>query len=338
MVLLQFPSQKVPRMPQSRKQAQQRSSKGSSSTDSLSELCTKVLACDIDFDSVRDKIETLSHQECEESGIDGTLQSLNALALSYESMIEKNEEVIRDLAEIYILIGDLHQEHGSIEDSVAWYQKAIVVDDGCCAAYQGLATSLVKLGEIHRAIRCLEQEIQLAPGNLSSYLVLSDLYDSVGESIKMEQMLEELLRHNPQSVQALHRLIRHHSENNPEVNVSFLRRRLTSIVPATGAVELGIWAHHMCMELRSSEALKAVIKRHKEHPDPFLSLLVAHLLWVAGKHDEMMNELRVFCERNSPGGNAARRAFREFTQIFGEVRAEALRQATGASYSQRMCS
>ena len=62
--------------------------------------------------------------------------------------------------------------------------KAVVVDDRYDVPYHSLAISCLNMGQTERAIRSLEQEIAVAPGNYYSYLLLADIFEKrVGQSM-----------------------------------------------------------------------------------------------------------------------------------------------------------
>ena len=108
---------------------------------------------------------------------DEVIEQLTRLCTFFENMEEKNEEVVRDLSDVYLLTGEFCQVGERFSDSVEWFKKAIVVDDNYDVPYHSLSSSYLNLGETSLAIKSLEQEIQVAPGNYYSYLLLADLYE-----------------------------------------------------------------------------------------------------------------------------------------------------------------
>ena len=118
----------------------------------------------------------------------------------FELMENKNEENCRDLADVYLLIGQIYQYNNSPQESVSWLSKAVVVDDRYDVPYHSLAISCLNMGQTERAIRSLEQEIAVAPGNYYSYLLLADIFEKEGRPVDVEDTLKKLLARDPENI------------------------------------------------------------------------------------------------------------------------------------------
>ncbi|MBD3419926.1 MAG: tetratricopeptide repeat protein [Chitinivibrionales bacterium] len=212
---------------------------------SLQQLCRGVMEMHFVFEEVKDFIEKQAYAECKAGKLDASITALEDVAAFFEAIENKNEEVTQDLAEVYLLIGELCQSFDRIAQSIQWFRKAIIVDDRYPLPYEELASSYFKLGQIDKAIRSLEQEIRLAPGNYFAYLEAAELYDQAGRVDKAEECITRLLDRDPDNITALHRLICLHLKHNRSVNVSFLRRRIANIHKPMQRGELLIWSYHM---------------------------------------------------------------------------------------------
>ena len=81
---------------------------------------------------------------------------------------DKNDENSRDLADVYILIGEICQYVNKFRESVEWFKKAAVVADRYAVPFHNLPAAYMELGDRESAVRSLEQEIFLEPGNYFS--------------------------------------------------------------------------------------------------------------------------------------------------------------------------
>jgi tetratricopeptide (TPR) repeat protein len=162
----------------------------------------------------------------------------------FEHIVEKNEEICRDLADVYELIGELYQSDGRFAESLPWLEKAIIVDENYDAAYHELALSYIEVGKPECAIRCLEGEVGVAPGNKCAYLLLADLYQQQDDEEGFERSLSRLLERVPSDVEALDKLIRFYDRQGKSVETEFLRRRLVATRRELSPAEFAIWRRH----------------------------------------------------------------------------------------------
>jgi tetratricopeptide (TPR) repeat protein len=93
----------------------------------------------------------------------------------------------------------VNQYINNYKESIEWFKKASVVFDRYALPYHNLATSFIALGDVTNAIKSLEQEVALEPGNYFSHLRLADLYEQQGETEKEVECLKNLLVRNPEN-------------------------------------------------------------------------------------------------------------------------------------------
>ncbi|MBD3346414.1 MAG: tetratricopeptide repeat protein [Chitinivibrionales bacterium] len=286
----------------------------------LETLCDSVINFTQPFEDVKELIEEKAYEESEGSNATQPINQLERLVAFYESIENKNEEICSDLAQIYSLIGELLQYSGRYSESICWFQKAVVVDDRNSEFYAGLALSYEKLGDTDRAVRSLEQEIRLEPGDYSPYLHLADIYDRLEDYEKSSHCLEKLLERDPDNIQALHKLICYHQAHLPNANVEFLRRRLLSCHKDLAKTDLIIWTFHICYERKYDHAIRILSSKEFEQPaNSMINLLRAYIYHEQEKKQEKEAELQKFASKNRHKQKAMQIKYNQFETVFGEL-------------------
>jgi tetratricopeptide (TPR) repeat protein len=219
---------------------------GHSPLEMLTQLSQMVSDGKVSYEDHAEQIEDLSYAVCEKNDVAIATHLLIKIAAFFENLENKSEEHSRDLADVYLLIGQLYQFKGMFEESINWFRKAVVVDDQYTVSYHNIALSYIKLGEIEGAIRSLVQEVIFSPGNYYSYLILADLYESTHRFTEAEQCLKQLLERDPDNIQGLHRLIKYYRMINPEADLQLLIRRLLNVKKHFTTVEALIKVHYLC--------------------------------------------------------------------------------------------
>lgn len=286
---------------------------------SLTQLCDLVMSYSVAYEDVSEQIEDRSFHECDIAGIEPVISCIENVAHFFEEMQNKNEENTADLVAIYILIGEIYQYHDLFAESVSWFNKSVAANDRCSPAFHSLAVSYIRLDDIHHAIRCLEQELRLAPGNYYSYLMLADLYEKTAEPLQVEAVLNRLLDRDPDNLQALHRLIVHYRLLQPEVDTELLRRRLITIAHDFNRAEMIIWVYHMCGENRAADALNYLTKREIISPDmTIINLLKAHVFGELHQYSKKRAELTKFKQKNNGRESFMHNKLKDFEDVFGQ--------------------
>ncbi len=286
---------------------------------SLKKLCSLVTDYSYPYEDLAELIEDKGYEECVEGNVEAAIEELAHLSAFFERMENKNEENTRDLADIYLLTGEFCQVAERFVESIEWFKKAIVVDDSYDVPYHSLAMSYLSLGDTENAIKSLEQEIAVSPGNYYTYLLLADMYEKQCRYDQVEEILRNLLARDSDNIQALHKLITHYKKRNPDLDVELLRRRLIHADKELVKLDLVIWTYHMCEEERFEEALHFLSERECECPRiSIIHILKAHIYGCMGQYVKKRNELKQFRKLNQGREEFMRNTFDEFAGIFGE--------------------
>ncbi len=295
------------------------------SARNLDELCELVINCAAPYEDVAEYIEDRAFAESCAGNLSGAVERLVRIADFFEQFELKNEEICGDLAEVCVLIGEMYQHSGEFERSLPWFEKAIIVNDRYDAPYHGIAASYLRLGNTEGAIRSLQQEILVAPGNYYSYLLLAELYEQRNEIDQFTHILEILLERDADNVRALHKLIVHYQRENPALNVNFLRERILRSRRKNAKLDLLIWVYHMCIAGKHREALSELIEREERSPNlSIIHLLKAFIFGDLGQFAKKRAELALFKEQNFGKGDIVRNKLTEFASVFGEDAAQNL--------------
>jgi tetratricopeptide (TPR) repeat protein len=302
---------------------------------SLSELCALVADYIVPFEDVAEIIENKTYASCMNGGFSETFGELSHLAAFFEKMSEKNEENCRDLADVYILIGEMHQYVDKFQESIPWFNKAAIVFDRSAQPYHDLATSYIRLKDTANAIRSLEQETALEPGNYFSIFRLVDLYEQQGQFDKVENSIERVLERDPDNLRALHRLIVYYEEKHPDVDVALMRRRLLAIDKDFSEIETLIRVHHLCRGNRISDAMDFISAIIGKTPtNSMFHLLKAYLFGEMHQFSRKRIELFEFKKLCFGKMKFMENKLEEFEHIFGKKATAHLEKALMISYAQ----
>ena len=299
----------------------------------LQSLCAKVIALEVPYEDVAERIEDLAYFEYGRGDLEGVVGQLERIAHAFEFMRNKNEEVSRDLAQVYLLIGQIYQFTGMYGESIEWIKKSIVVDDMYPVSYHSLAVSYQSIGDTASAVRSLEQEVTVEPGNYYTYLLLADIYEKNGMDSEFEGVLKRLLERDPGNIQGLHKLIRHYERYVAQVDVELLRQRLLGRAEGLSRIEAVIRAHHLCSAGRCGEALGFLNQWSGGAPDvSIVHLANAHIYGLTHQYSKKRSELSLFKRKNHGRDDVMEIKMREFAAVFGEEAAEKLRQRLRVAY------
>jgi tetratricopeptide (TPR) repeat protein len=178
---------------------------------------------------------------------------------------------------------------------------------------------ITALDKIEEAVKCLEQEIEVAPGNYYTYLFLTDLYEKIGKYEEIENVLRNLLSRDSSNIQGLHKLICFYKKRNPELEVEFLRRRLTNADKELINLDLIIWTYHMCEVKRYDEAIHYLNERENESVGISIThLLKAHINGILRQYVQKRNELKEFRKLNHGREEFMRTKLEEFSKVFSK--------------------
>ncbi|MDG5814567.1 tetratricopeptide repeat protein [Chitinispirillales bacterium ANBcel5] len=301
--------------------------------NSLSDLCSRVKQLTCSYEDVAEQIEDNAYNECESGNLNYAIEQLVSVAFFFEKLENKNEEVSRDLAQIYLLIGQIYQYCGFFEKSILWLKRSVVVDDQFAAPYHSLAISYKNNGDIKMAQKSLIQEITVEPGNYYSYLLLADLYEQSQEYEEAERCLINLLKRDPQNSQALHRLIVYYKNSDPKLDTDLLRKRIINKSSNLNRIEVLIRTYHLCTESHFNEALQFIFSWSEKFPHVTITHLVAaHIYGELGQYARKRRELSLFKQRNHGREQIILNKLGEFQVIFGKQAAGRLKNKLLVSY------
>jgi tetratricopeptide (TPR) repeat protein len=299
---------------------------------SLSQLCGLIASYSVAFEDASDFLEDKTYAFCTAGHFEVAKAELTKLARFFEEMPDKNDENSRDLADVYILIGEICQYVNKFRESVEWFKKAAVVADRYAVPFHNLAAAYLELGDRESAVRSLEQEIFLEPGNYFSALRLADLYETQGFNEKAEKCLEAILERNPDNIKALHKLITHYEEKHPEAGVELLRRRLLGIKKDFNEIETVIRTCHLCREKRFDDALTFIAEQFVKAPSmTMLYLLKAHVLGEMHQYARKKRECIEFKKNCFGKIKFIENKLEEFGHVFGGKAASGLEKVLAVS-------
>lgn len=284
----------------------------------LEDICKEVSNCVTPYDDVAEIIELKAYEMCENGHLQKAMDLLTTISDFFESLENKNEENCRNLADVYLLVGQMFQFAGKFNESITWFTKSIVVDDQYPVPYHNLAVSYEKLGKSDCAIRCLKQEICLAPGNYYSYLLLADLYKCRKMLDELEKCLHELLLRDPDNIMGLHRLIKHYEMRKVATDFPLLYNKIKSVNRNCNTTEWMIKVYYLCKEKKFSEALAvSELWQHAIPQTSLVHLVRAHIFGVQKKIHFRREEINRFLTKNRNDPEIINMKLAEFGSIFG---------------------
>jgi tetratricopeptide (TPR) repeat protein len=291
----------------------------------LTSLCGLVVTCERPYEDVAEQIEDVSYELCEAGKLEKVIAQLGRVAAFFERIPGKNDEQCRDLADVYLLIGQIHQFAGKFNESVTWFDRAAIVDDRYPEPFHCLATSYRKLSDHANTIKSLEQELELAPGNYYSYLLLADVYEEEGRPDDVETCLRGLLERDPENMQGLHRLIRHYELTDPSIDTALLKRRLMAVNKKFNRIEAVIRSRYLCRDGKYAEAVGFLDTWHDFSNGTTITLLVkAHAFGELRQYARRKRIIDEFKQKNHGRVEVMQTKLREFASVFGEKAAAKL--------------
>jgi Tfp pilus assembly protein PilF len=217
------------------------------------------------------------------------------------------------------------------EESIEWIKKSIVVDDMYPVSYHSLAVSFQSIGDESLAIKSLEQEITVAPGNYYTYLLLADLYEKNGSFDKFEHVIRRLLDRDPNNIQGIHKLIRFCERS--QADVELLRRKLLSRTEGLNRIEAVIRAYHLLQTGQSEEAINFLADKSVASPDISITHLAnAHIYGQTHQYSKQHQELSQFKRKNHGREDVIKIKLGEFASVFGNEAAQRLELKLRVTY------
>ncbi|MDH4215277.1 MAG: tetratricopeptide repeat protein [Gallionella sp.] len=137
-------------------------------------------------------INLFSHKETPACGDDSVRQNIQLLAHpdhAKESVAYKEQ-------------GDAHATKGHLEQAIACYQHAIALDPNHAAAYNNLATALLKFGRLTEADACYRRLLQITPGDADAHNNLGVTFQHMGRLAEAEASYRKSIQVNPEHANA----------------------------------------------------------------------------------------------------------------------------------------
>lgn len=285
---------------------------------SLKSGCDSVVECRIPYEDAAEMIEIKAYELCESGKIDEAIEQLGRIAVFFENLENKSEEHSRDLADVYLLIGQMLQYAGRFDESIGWFSKSVIVDDQYATPYHNLAISYDKTGKVDSAIRCLKQELLLSPGNYYSYLILAEIYKRKRKYENYVECLHQLLERDPQNLQGLFRLIRYYETKKTGADVSLLCRKILAIRKKFSTTEWMIRVYTFCSLKKFTSALNTADEWERADPKTSLvNLAKAFAYGAAKKVKERGYEIDIFVNKNNGDIDKMNKKLDDFGGVFG---------------------
>jgi tetratricopeptide (TPR) repeat protein len=292
-------------------------------TAHLRHLCDCILNCTMDYSEIAVDVENKAYEEWKEGHATHAIEQLKRIIGFLERPLVRNDQVKKDLSDVYFLIGQICQYSGLYAESIDWLSKSMFVDDGNSLSYHSIAESYIKTGNIHQAARSFERELSLDEGNYFTYLELANIYDRDNKPEKAEECLRKLLARDPDNMQGLHRLIHHYEKNNPSINVDLLVRRLLNIERKFSWMEAVIRAYYLSKKNKFNEALDFLSSwEQKNSASPVLHCTKAYLYTKLKNARKRNNEIALFKELCRDRQDVIAGYMDEFRNVFGDTAAE----------------
>lgn len=277
------------------------------------------------YEEVSEQIEDKAYELCDRGNIAVAVDKLGKLTVFFESIGEKNDELCRDLADVYLLVGQIHQFAGLFSESIQWFTNASIVDDRYAAPIHSMAVSYTHLQQFDVAIKCYQQELTLAQGNYYTYLLLADLFEREHRVEEVEQCLQKLLERDPGNIQGLHSLIRHYEQRDQSIDTTLLVRRLLGVNRKLSRVEVVIKSYYLCRSGRMAEVIDNIdIWIGSAETATITDLIKAHVCNEMRQYKKCRKILQSFKELNHGRVEIMTAKLQEFRTLFGDAAADAL--------------
>lgn len=289
--------------------------------------CKTISNNDKTYEEISDLLEDYAYSACIEGNGKNVLDELNRLSRYYQRRKSLDVESIRDLADIFLLAGEVSAFLGDETESIELFRKAAFTDENYDRAQHSLAMAYSQIGDVKSATICLEREIFVSPGNYFSYLILADMYEKLKENKNVETILKKLLDRDTDNIRALHKLIMHYEKVDPKLNIQLLRSRIINSSPELIKHDLLIWVYHMLKNELANEAVEMLVILENEYPGiSLINLLKAHVFGSLKLFSKKRRELEEFKRQNYGRSEFMKNKIDEFEKIFGKIEADKIRK------------
>jgi len=180
----------------------------------------------------------------------------------YEAALSRLEPPER-LA-VYKTLGFLYTETGLPDKAVAFYLKAVELDQKDVNLYYNLATLYEKMGNKDQAGRFLAKAVALQPEDLENRLALAETLFDKGNLEEAQTYLDEVVRRKPDSMKALLLLVQIAEKKGDKKRLKDLYEKVYTLAPDNEIVlyNLAVLEYEAENRGKSLSLLEAYSKNH----------------------------------------------------------------------------
>lgn len=173
----------------------------------------------------------------------------------------KSSQTYRNLAKIYTTMGQTEKALDCWYEAFSLEPKSFRLEN-----HLNLAKSLLKRKKVPQAIACLRQTIQLKPDCIEAYLILGEIFKTLGKKEEYKTCYLQVIKHDPKNALAYLRLAQLETEQENWQQATELYQRTITLKPNYHE------AHHQLGEVlqqqeKWSEAIAAYTKAIASNPE-----------------------------------------------------------------------
>ena len=183
-----------------------------------------------------DRAEQLCRQVIEEEPENiNILGMLGAILLKLEKIDEAEKYLLRTIdaaptfAKPHEDLGMLYLSQNQAECASKYFEKSVQLDPTQASAYFGLANALLKIGKTEEAESAHRKYLELSPG--ARALAEASRRIKEGQSKRAEEICEEVLKQDPENVEALRLLARIATDDERHLIAEGLLRKIVQMSP-----------------------------------------------------------------------------------------------------------
>ncbi len=143
----------------------------------LAEMCSVLAEGNVECPDVRTALCDLAFATAAHFGAEETVRILSTAEASLSARGGKHANELDAIYGICLLAGEVLHDAGQWGESRRWLEKAVCANASGAEAFHDLAINAIAMGDSDSAIRALENEIAVAPGNYYAYTLLASLYE-----------------------------------------------------------------------------------------------------------------------------------------------------------------
>jgi tetratricopeptide (TPR) repeat protein len=192
-----------------------------------------------------DRAEQLCRQVIEEEPDNiNVLGLLGAILLKLQKIDEAEKYLLRTIeaaptfAKPHEDLGMLYLSQDQAERASEFFEKSVKLDPTLASAYFGLANALLKIGRPKEAESAHSKYLELSPG--ARALAEAAKQIDKGQSRRAGEICDEVLKHDPENVEALRLLARIATDDQQHVIAEGLLRKIVQMSPTQSAPRMDL--------------------------------------------------------------------------------------------------